>query len=250
MGAHSTISWTDATWNPVVGCTRVSPGCDHCYAFALHDKRHASWRQGRWPTAPAQYHRPFSQVQLLPDRLSQPVKWRAPRRIFVNALSDLFHGDVPDDFIGQVFHVMAMTSRHTYQILTKRPERMRDWTRAYQPDPLPNVWLGVSAENQFRAETRIPLLLDTPAAIRFISAEPLLGPIDLRLWLARLDWIIAGGESGPRFRTMDPAWARSLRDQSESTGVAFFYKQGSARFPSRETTLDGREWHEFPEVGR
>src|SRR6185312_6745370 len=166
MTAKSPIQWTASddgvqgyTWNPVVGCTRVSAGCDHCYAFALHDQRHIAWKRGRWPSAPEQYHQPFSKVQLLEERLGDPMRWRKPRRVFVNSMSDLWHDSVPDEFIEQVFGVMAKTPRHTYQILTKRPARMLDWMKrrtnahvlrmlgelAYMLAwPLPNVWLGVS----------------------------------------------------------------------------------------------------------
>src|SRR5258706_704857 len=123
---NSSISWTEATWSPVVGCKRVSAGCDHCYAFQLHDQRHVAWKRGRWPGAPQQYHKPFSQVQLLRERLSDPLKWRKPKLVFVNSMSDLFHVDVPDEFIAEIFAIMAMTPQHTYQVLTKRPERIRD----------------------------------------------------------------------------------------------------------------------------
>lgn len=260
MGDTSSIEWTDATWNPVVGCTRVSAGCDHCYAFREHDRRHLAYKRGRWPDAPAQYHHPFSRVQLLPDRLAQPLRWRKPRRVFVNSLSDLLHKDVPDDYIDRVFAVMALTPRHTYQILTKRPERMaaymsrlmrlapyltdtdersfggRRWEsgEAFPPLPLPNVWLGVSVENQATADERIPHLLATPAAVRFLSCEPLLGPVnpwafecpgDPCLCHKRIDWVIVGGESGPHARPMHPEWVRSLRDQCVDSGVSFFFKQ-------------------------
>jgi protein gp37 len=203
------IQWTDETWNPTTGCKRVSPGCDHCYAFDLHDTRHVAWRRGRFPSAPAQYHKPFSVIQMHPERLYIPLGWRRPRRVFVNSMSDLWHDDIPGTFLARAFAVMAATPHHTYQILTKRPERMR--SLLCNPDfregvevrlmgladrdaraasntvdawPLPNVWLGVSAEDQQRADERIPVLLDTPAAVRFVSAEPLLGPLDLTEYMA------------------------------------------------------------------
>lgn len=270
MGDKSSIEWTrgddgspGATWNPVVGCTRVSPGCDHCYAFQLHDQRHVAWKRGRMPSAAPQYHEPFSRVQLLPTRLDQPLRWQKPRRIFVNSLSDLFHDAVPDEYIAQVFAVMAAAKQHTFQVLTKRPERMRSLLdsdafvdridtvlgvlsedRGWCLDeieawPLPNVWLGVSAEDQERADERIPLLVQTPAAVRFLSCEPLLGPINLGLigtvpaaWSKsyspvsdHLHWVIGGGESGPHARPCHPDWARALRDECTDARVAFFWKQ-------------------------
>lgn len=227
MPGDSAIEWTDTTWNPVTGCSHVSPGCEYCYAERL------SHRFGR-TTKPwgAQYA--AENVQLHYDRLNAPLKWTKPRRIFVNSMSDLFHEQVPDDFLAHVLNVMAATPRHTYQILTKRPERMRDVLTNLAVNseilqvpfwPLPNVWLGVSTEDQQRADERIPWLLDTPAAVRFLSCEPLLGAIDLthvnllaekdRIdgfpWLdaltgivagpddvlPHLDWVIVGGESGP-----------------------------------------------------
>lgn len=275
MSGKSPIQWTEQTWNPVTGCTRVSPGCDHCFAFQLHDQRHIAWKRGRWPDAPMQYHTPFSQVQLLPERLGDPLKWRKPRRVFVNSMSDLFHPNVPDEFIEAVFGVMASTPQHTYQILTKRPERMRQWVsshtheecvaqmiasgvdrgfterqhRAYiervaggWPWPLPNVWLGVSVENQEAADERIPMLLQTPAAVRFLSCEPLLGPIsrlyrrpgylytaDIRpsddAFGRGIDWVIIGGESGPHARIMQTDWASDLMVQCDAAGVSVFVKQ-------------------------
>lgn len=312
MGARTGISWTDATWNPVVGCTRVSAGCDHCYAFALHDRRHIAWKRGRWPDAPAQYHQPFSRVQMLEERLIQPLAWRAPRRVFVNSMSDLFHEDMPDAFITQVFAVMALAPQHTFQVLTKRPERMAAWVQGAArgvnladaaisiplpsqlrqavithgitvPWPLANVWLGVSVEHQEAAEARIPHLLQTPAAVRFISAEPLLGPLRLDAlrdgswydregasWYdalggmayyggtgeaglgggPRLDWVIAGGESGSHARPVAPDWVRALRDQCQDAAVPYFFKQwGGPRPAAGGRELDGRTHDGFPEAG-
>lgn len=245
MSGKSPIQWTETTWNPVVGCKRVSAGCDHCYAFQLHDQRHIAWKRGRWDSAPAQYHKPFSTVQLLPERLSDPLHWRKPRRVFVNSMSDLFHDDVPDEFILQVFSVMAATQQHTYQILTKRPQRMREWCwqhqgwvpRGLRPGwdgsflmPLRNVWLGVSVENQAAADERIPLLIQTPAAVKFLSCEPLLGDIDLRLPPygypdPGVDWVIIGGESGPHARRMEWSWVGSLMKQCKAADVPLFMKQ-------------------------
>ena len=270
------IQWTAGddgsageTWNPVVGCTRVSAGCNFCYAFQLHDQRHIAWRRGHWPSAPEQYRQPFSHVRLMPARLDDPLHWRKPRRVFVNSMSDLWHDAVPDEFIEQVFEVMARTPQHTYQVLTKRPERMARFVAQWIDDacwsetgcpitdkPLPNVWLGVSVEDQAAADERIPLLLQTPAAVRFLSCEPLLGPVDLignpddgvygPIWQKRavqsrtdygtgtewdvelesgISWCIIGGESGTHARPMDLAWARSLLDQCRVADTAPFVKQ-------------------------
>jgi protein gp37 len=220
-------------------------------------------------------------VKCLPERLAQPLGWKKPARVFVNSMSDLFHEAVPNEFIWRVFALMAATPRHTFQILTKRPERMNQWVRslgrgsyrmadiareagwsdapvdAFFRFPLPNVWLGVSTENQAAADERIPLLLQTPAAVRFISAEPLIGPIRIRLYLPwspaaaptpRLDWVITGGESGKDHRPFDPQWAKDIRDQCVAAGVAFFHKQSGGPRPGMGTELDGQEWHQFPKV--
>ena len=228
MADKTGIEWTDATWNPVTGCTKVSEGCDHCYAETIAH-RFAGTKA---------YPNGFD-VTLRPERLEQPLRWKRPRRIFVNSMSDLFHSDVPDDYIAQVFEVMTKAQQHTFQVLTKRPGRMRsllsrrsfrdNFAHWGQPWPLPNVWLGTSVENQRWADVRIPLLLDTPAAIRFLSCEPLLGPVDLFAWNidrgTRVDWIICGGESGPHARPMHPDWARQLRDDCLTAGIPFHFKQ-------------------------
>ena len=326
MTGKTTIEWATMSWNPSVGCTRVSAGCDNCYAFALHDKRYAAnlkastalpYDREKGPGGPykpagaraigaalpwpRQYDLPFSRVQLLPDRLDDPLHHRRPERYFVDSMSDLFHEDVLDSFIDLVFFTMSFATWHTFLVLTKRPERMRlymesagpmrreflpeGWAKAHLRHidgtdlgklmagqvpyawPPPNVWLGTSVEDQRSADERIPHLLETPAAVRFISAEPLLGPVTLGAWIAPpghaivvcpsckqqrwhgsgscgacgapppagIDWVIVGGESGPRARPMDLAWARSLRDQCAAAGVACFVKQlGSA-----PQTLDG-----------
>jgi protein gp37 len=240
---RSHIEWTQATWNPLVGCTKVSPGCDHCYAETLVN-RFAG-------TSKAFPHR-FEVVTLRDDRmLTQPLRWKRPRKVFVNSLSDLFHVAVPDQAIARVFAVMAAAQQHTFQLLTKRHARMRsllsdDWFRrtveelAAEHDrgdgvhfawPLNNLWLGVSVEDQHWADIRIPALLDTPAAVRWISAEPLLGPIDISnyvdmLWYREvLDWVVVGGESGKDARPMHPQWARDIRDQCAAAGVPFLFKQ-------------------------
>jgi protein gp37 len=188
---HSGIEWTDATWNPVTGCTEVSPGCDHCYAKTFAE---------RFRGVPGHHFERGFDVQLRPERLDQPLRWRRPRRIFVNSMSDLFHKDVPEEFIGSVWNTIALTPQHTYQILTKRPGRMRSLLRRWAADgwcwrdkdmrwcgpvagPLPNVWLGVSCEDQRWADCRVPALLETPAVVRFVSCEPLLGAVDLSPWL-------------------------------------------------------------------
>jgi protein gp37 len=319
----SKIEWTDKTWNPVVGCTKVSAGCKNCYAKALHDQRHKAHGEGK--AVPAQYAKPFEVVQLMPERLRDPLSWRKPQRVFVNSVSDLFHQDIPDEFIDKVFAVMGVAHWHTFQVLTKRPERMaayfaekfqvpavsagfiagidipatparvedrwsrinaacdelggpllkhdRFWTPegeligrpAWPRKPFGNVWLGASVENQAAADQRIPHLLATPGAVRFLSCEPLLGPVDLSRWLPDpegevpcdeydaanhataeydglvqcaecghpkthhrahgLGWVIVGGESGPGARPMAVEWARSLVKQCKAAGAPVFVKQ-------------------------
>lgn len=240
MSVVSNIEWTDSSWNPVSGCTQISPGCANCYALTFAE---------RFRGVPGNYYENGFDLQLRPSQLEKPLHWKKPRRIFVNSMSDLFHEDVPDEYIDRVFAVMALTPQHTYQILTKRPERMRayfdgdssirwrhiqDAATPYVALPLPNVWLGVTVENQRWADERIPILLDTPAAVRFLSCEPLLEAIDIEHYVhaawgpdedERLDWVICGGESGPRHRPFDVDWARSLRDQCADAGVAYFCKQ-------------------------
>lgn len=252
MSGKSAISWTERSWNPVTGCTRVSDGCGHCYAFALHDRRHEAFEkyQGIYPRTgrpmPRQYARPFSEVQLLPERLDDPLHIRTPQRFFVNSMSDLFHSQVPEDYIRQVFEVMERASWHTFQILTKRVGRLRRiaprliW-------PL-NVWMGVSIENDLLT-VRADVLRTIPAAIRFLSCEPLLGPLP-SLNLEGIDWVITGGESGPEARPCDPDWVRDLRDRCVARGIAFFHKQWGGRTPKaggRE--LDGRIWDQLPDDG-
>lgn len=250
MGDRSAIEWTDATWNPVTGCSKVSPGCAHCYAETLSLR----WKRSLVPWTPANAPQ---NVILHEDRLTLPLRWRAPRMVFVNSMSDLFHDLVPDVFIERVFVTMAAAARHTFQVLTKRPERMQTWVSAHYPDPLPNVWLGTSVENQRWATVRIPALLATPATIRFLSCEPLLGELDLNPWLVdnpgpleqRLHWIITGGESGSGFRPCEQEWVRTIRDQCALAGVAFFHKQWGGRTPkSNGRLLDNRTWSDFPHI--
>lgn len=292
MTTATTIEWTDHTWNPVTGCSKVSQGCKHCYAERIFARPYPG--------------RAFTDVRCHPERLDQPLRLRTPKRIFVNSMSDLFHEDVPDGFIDKVFAVMALAPQHTFQVLTKRAERMLRYCRsddssnlAYEPDldgeatrdafiegqaqaiyekrhgedpsmwlavhqPLPNVWLGVSVEDQDRADERIPLLLQTPAAVRWISAEPLLGPLDVEQYLRidgchtfsdgeslpticcechgkgspRLDWVVTGGESGPKARPSHPDWFRSVRDECATAGVPYLHKQNGEWAPG-ECASDG-----------
>lgn len=308
MSDKSAIEWTEATWNPLVGCTKVSSGCDHCYAETLVNRF-----AGHHKAFPNR----FDVVTIRDERtLTQPLRWARPRKVFVNSLSDLFHADVPTEFVARVFAVMALAPQHTFQLLTKRHGRMRSvltsvgfaervwWeagklalTRnragklATRPGldssqvgtwPLPNVWLGVSVEDQHWADVRIPVLLKTPAAVRWLSCEPLLGPVDLRAWLpgqptdkdqaslaasiraaglpdftgdswlrlftgTGIDWVVTGGESGPGARAMHPSWARDLRDQCEHAGIAFLHKQNGAYLPDPDGTeravdTEGREY--------
>lgn len=284
MADKSKIEWTDMTWNPVTGCTKVSQGCKHCYA-------ERDWRRlSANPSTPAYFGRDFTEVKCHPERLDIPLRLKKPRRIFVNSMSDLFHESVPDDFILSVFVSMAVAQQHTYQVLTKRARRMRKLMTAWKKAglllregcgaELRNVHLGVSVEDQAAANERIPELLETPAAVRWVSIEPMLGPVDLRhislpeddgsdvggwphcdavsMWLdsmtgevcsaerhgdelrgveqsfgmARLDWVVVGGESGPNARPMHPAWSRSLRDQCAEAGVPFLFKQWGEFLPT------------------
>jgi protein gp37 len=278
MADRTAIEWTDATWNPLRGCARVSEGCRNCYAevMAARFSDPGQWGHGLATRVALPGggidHRWTGKVILVEDHLDQPLRWKKPRRIFVNSTSDLFHESVPDDWIDRIFAVMALAPQHTFQVLTKRPERMRAYFtyddgfgrwgfiehrarqmihRLGRPQPrgktlahfgesnMPHVWLGTSIEDQPTADARIPHLLETPAAVRFVSAEPLLGPLVLHSRVCRetgscstcpaclggLDWVICGGESGPGARPMHPDWARSMRDQCQAAGVAFFFKQ-------------------------
>jgi protein gp37 len=238
----SAIEWTDATWNPVTGCSKVSPGCAHCYAERLSLR----FGQSKVPWTPQNAP---ANVKLHLERLRVPLSWRTPRRVFVNSMSDLWHELVPDEYIDAVFEVMALTPRHEFQILTKRPERMVEWLEGpgarWPREPLPNVWLGVSIEND-RWVGRADLLRRTPAAVRFISAEPLLGPLP-SLDFAGIDWVIVGGESGIGARPVKADWIRDLRDRSVAAGVKFFFKQwGGRTSKAGGRELDGRTWDEYP----
>jgi protein gp37 len=270
MGKTS-IEWTDASWNPIVGCTEVSPGCANCYAARLAATR-LSGVPAYKDLAILNNGKPrwLGNVAFLAERLEEPLHWRKPRRIFVCDMGDLFHESVQMEWLWQIWSVIAACPRHTFQILTKRADRMHFYVKYFANEltkhcigelntPLPNVWLGVSVENQRFADERIPLLLQTPAAVRFLSCEPLLGKVDLyKLRHATrknilVDWVIAGGESGPHARPMHPDWARSLRDQCQAAGVPFFFKQwgewwSGMRLGKKKAgrLLDGREWNEFP----
>ena len=245
--SETAIEWTEVVWNPVVGCTKTSPGCKHRYAERIHQQRHRAYLAGK--KMPAQYARPFTEVQLLPERLERPLRWKRPWLVFVNSMSDLFHPAVPFEFVARVIEVIRATPRHTYQVLTKRPERMRAFFQ--EADPPPNLWLGTSVEDQRWADERIPPLLGIPARVRFVSAEPLLGPLDLEAYLPGLDWLIVGGESGPEHRPIDPQWVRDLRDQAARHKVPFFFKQwGGRTAKSNGRLLDGRTHDAMPGVAR
>lgn len=242
MADKSAIEWTEATWNPTTGCDRISAGCDHCYALTLAKRLKAMGNPKYQQDGDPRTSGPGFGLAVHPEALDLPKRWRTPRTVFVNSMSDLWHARVPTEFIRRVFEVMVGTPQHTYQLLTKRPRRL-----VRMASDLPwaqNIWVGVSVESQEQA-WRIDELAKVPAAVRFVSAEPLLGPLVLDL--NGIDWVIAGGESGPNHRTMEPCWALALRDQCLSAGVAFFFKQWGGRHPKdggRE--LDGRTWDALP----
>lgn len=229
MATVSTIEWTEMTWNPVTGCSKLSQGCKHCYAERLAER---FWGD-----------RSFTDVRTHADRLDQPRRWRRPRTIFVNSMSDLFHEDVDEEFIRQVFAVMQECPQHTFQVLTKRAERLGELGRTL---PWPeNVWMGVSVEDA-RAAHRIDFLRNVPAAVRFLSIEPLIGPLP-RLELAGIDWVIVGGESGPGARAMRGEWVESILRQCRAARVAFFFKQwGGVRKAVAGRELHGRTYDEYP----
>jgi protein gp37 len=238
MSDGSAIEWTDATWNPVTGCTKITAGCDNCYAARFAE---------RFRGVPNHPFETGFDLTLRPDRLNQPRAWKRPRMIFVNSMSDLFHKDVPRVFIDQVFDTMEFADWHVFQILTKRSSLMRDYLRLrYRNGSAPShIWIGVSVENA-RSAARIEHLRSAPASVRFISAEPLIGSIG-DVDLTHIHWVIAGGESGPGARPMQIDWAREVRDLCAGQGVAFFFKQwGGFRPKSGGRSLDGREWNELP----
>ena len=248
MSAYSSIEWTESTWNPVTGCTKVSPGCTHCYAEKFAE---------RWRGIKGHPYEQGFDLKLWPERLTLPLQWKDSRTIFVNSMSDLFHKNVPDDFIAKVFDVMLRAKQHVFQVLTKRSERMMEWTRkTFGETSLPaHIWLGVSVENQ-KYVWRIEHLQQTPARVRFLSVEPLLGPVDLSNHLKGIHWVIVGGESGPGARPMDPEWARAVKRQCQRHKVHFFFKQWGAFNKDGERVgkktagrmLDGRTWDGMPPV--
>jgi len=235
MAQGSSIEWTEATWNPVTGCTKVSAGCKNCYAERMAKRLQAM--------GVSQYANGFD-LTLQPGALALPTRWKRPRRIFVNSMSDLFHRDVPLNFIKEVFSVMRNCPQHTFQILTKRPEIAAAYaTELPWPD---NVWLGASVENMLVAH-RIDDLREVPAAVRFLSLEPLLGPLP-RLTLGGISWVIVGGESGPAARPMEPKWVEQIRDRCVAARVPFFFKQwGGTNKKRAGRTLAGRTWDEMPD---
>lgn len=240
MADKSPIEWTDATWNPVTGCTKISAGCDNCYAERFSE---------RFRGTPGHPFKSGFDLTLRPERLHQPLSWRRPRMIFVNSMSDLFHKGVPKEFIDRVFDTMEQAHWHTFQLLTKRSTLMRDFLRRrYGSAPGPaHIWCGVSVEDGTKL-SRVRHLQEAPASVRFLSIEPLIGSIgDLKL--AGIHWVIVGGESGPSARPMEREWVRSIRDQCRAAGVAFFFKQwGGVRPKTGGRKLDGREWSQFPKL--
>lgn len=277
MSGKSSIEWTEHTWNPITGCSKISPGCENCYAEKLSHR--FGWTEKPWTAAYA-----AENVKLYPDRLDIPLKWKKPRMIFVNSMSDLFHEHVSHDFLRKVWEVMVGSPHHIFQVLTKRPERMQEWVSKHGVQiaggrPAKNVWLGVTVEDQRRADERIPFLLQTPAAVRFLSCEPLLEPVNLERhlnggktseeWRARalsgvdpygfrppyprIHWVIAGGESGPNARPIHPDWVRDIRDQCQKAGVPFFFKQWGEWFVPEDGAeacrVCGCTWHNACEGG-
>jgi protein gp37 len=245
MGDHSAIEWTEATWNPTTGCDKTSPGCDNCYALTLAKRLKAMGQPKYQNDGDARTSGPGFALTIHPDALDIPRSWSAPRTIFVNSMSDLFHPDVPDNYIRQVFAVIADTPQHQYQVLTKRSKRLADL--GAKLDWPANLWMGVSIEST-KYRFRLDHLRKIDAAVRFVSAEPLLGPLpDLNL--EGIHWLIAGGESGPRARPMDAEWVFDLRDQCEQGAVPFFFKQWGGRTPKANgRELDGQTYDEMPEL--
>ena len=243
MADGSSIEWTEATWNPTTGCDRVSAGCDNCYALTLAKRLKAMGAEKYQNDGDPRTSGPGFGLTTHADALAVPYSWRQPRLVFVNSMSDLFHAKVPIGFVREVFAVMAGTPQHTYQLLTKRSRRVR--LLAEQLDWPSNLWLGVSVENA-AAMSRIDDVRHVPAAVRFLSCEPLLGPLD-DLDLTSIGWVIAGGESGPRHRPMDPAWVTGIRDACQAADVPFFFKQWGGRTPKAGgRLLDGATWDDMP----
>jgi protein gp37 len=245
MATGSRIEWTEATWNPIVGCSVISAGCTNCYAMRLAARLEAMGSSKYEGLTRVSGGRPKwkGNMRLDEKSLEIPLRWRNGRTIFVNSMSDLFHDKVPLEWISRIFDVMASTPRHTYQVLTKRPERALAVVKQLRWKA--NIWLGTSVENEDYVE-RIDALRQTPAAVRFLSLEPLLGPLD-DLNLSGINWVIVGGESGPGARNMDSSWVRSIRDQCLDQGVAFHFKQwGGPNKKKSGRLLDGRTWDELP----
>jgi len=250
VSQRTSIEWTDATWNPVTGCTQLTAGCDNCYALTLARRLLGPHYLRRAPAidTPANRLNPFS-VRLWAERLDDPQAWRTPRMVFVNSMSDLFHSEVPEAFVRAVFEVMLDASHHVYQVLTKRPARLLRFVNRnldlFDSGAVPShIWLGTSVELQAVA-FRVDHLRRVPASVRFLSCEPLLGPLVLDL--CDIHWVIAGGESGVVHRPLDLDWARGVRDQCDAARVPFFFKQIGGRTPKAHgRTLDGRTWNDFP----
>lgn len=239
MSDGSAIEWTDATWNPVRGCTKISPGCKHCYAETFAE---------RWRGTPDHPYEQGFDLRLVPEKLAQPLAWTRPRLIFVNSMSDLFHERVPDSYIGLVFDVMRLADWHVYQVLTKRADRLRRLTHALPHEHVeaPHVWLGTSVEDRKYGLPRVEQLREARAAVRFLSIEPLLEDLGT-LDLSGIDWVIVGGESGPGARSMKPEWVASIRDQCSDSGVPFFFKQwGGVRKGETGRELEGRTYDGMP----
>lgn len=262
MGEKCFIEWTDSSWNPLRGCRRISPGCENCYAERIAARfSDPGLPYNGFAKRTESGPRWTGKVEVVPHHLRDPIKWQKARKIFVCSTSDLFYEEIGVDVIQSIFSVIFEAKRHTYQILTKRAERMSQVLRhirfpggfKWEDAPEPNVWVGVSVEDQKRAEDRIPRLLETPAAIRFLSVEPLLGPVDLLQWLKPkgrspgIDWVIIGAESGPNARPMEMDWVRTIREQCVEAGVALFFKQ--AVIDGEVVSLpmlDGASWSQFP----
>lgn len=245
MGLKTGVEWTNATWNPMTGCTKLSAGCDHCYAAVVAERRTREIYLRQLPVRDTEANRanPFA-PRFWPERLRQPLSWREPRRVFVNSMSDVFHAHFSFEMIRQVFAVMNVASQHEFQLLTKRPERALRYAKKLEWSE--NIWIGTSVEN-IEVAHRVDVLREIPAAVRFISAEPLLGPLD-SLDLTGIHWVIGGGESGAGFRAPKVAWARGLRKLCREYEVPFFWKQwGGLRPKDGGRLLDGREWNEYPE---
>ena len=242
MMSKTAIEWTDATWNPVTGCTKISPGCDRCYAERFAE---------RWRGVPDHPYENGFDLTLRPERVRQPLSWRQPRMIFVNSMSDLFHKHVPRDFVDQVFETMEQADWHIFQVLTKRSSRMRDYINMrYKKDAAPkHIWLGASVEDGSK-KSRVNHMQQMNASVRFLSIEPLIGPVG-KVDLSGIHWVIVGGESGPGYRPMEVSWAKEVRDQCKKQKVPFFFKQwGGIRPKSGGRELDGREWNGYPNYYR